>query len=306
MSLCTHSRCTAPPPRDSQRIVQDGPPAPGELFLVCAAMKHPFLERIKNSGITIRTYLSQATALGSHCTENPWSDGVKPCIVGEGATDEVGAHIYLIRLFTPKTMANLPAIMRHYLIPIHAIHDDQSSDSWVKQYGTYHEHLHTSPSWAEGADHWVLGLACEAPDGAMGRRCLRSSTNSPADGSHYFIDPRTMQKFEDLCTAKDEEWSRKPREEMENGVVQLSQWHTTSTVTQSNQNMKKFPRRGARAKSIAPNLPVVAAEMNNFRPKTGLDKLSDAVSIRSQASSKPSGAIRIRRFLRHVVAGKWL
>ncbi|KZP19686.1 hypothetical protein FIBSPDRAFT_1045298 [Athelia psychrophila] len=304
MSLCTNSRCTAPPPHDSKPIVQTGPPARGELFMVCAAMKHPFLDHVKASGLTIRTYLS--TALGSQYTQSPWRDGTKPCIVGAGATDTAKTQIYLIRLFTPERMADLPALMRHYLIPIHAIHDDQSSDSWVKQYGTYHEHLHTSPSWAEGADHWVLGLACEALDGAMGHRCQRSSTNSPVDGSHYFLDETIMEKFAALCRAKDNEWSRTSREEKENAVIQLSQWHTTSTASQPNQNMKKFPHRGARAKSTAPNLPVVAAEMNNFQSKTGLGKLGDAVSIRSQASSKPSGAIRIRKIWRHVVAGKWL
>ncbi|KZP18573.1 hypothetical protein FIBSPDRAFT_589643 [Athelia psychrophila] len=224
MFLSTNGRCTVPPPHNSQRIVQVGPPARGELFMVCAAMKHPFLEHINNSGLTIRTY--QSTALGSQHAQSPWRDGVKPCIVGAGATDKAGAQVYLIQRITPERMADLPALMRHYLIPIHAIHSDQPSDSSAQQYGTYHEHLHTSPSWAEGADHWVLGLACEVEDGAMLRRCQRSPTNSPVDRAHYYVDCTIMQKFEDLCAAKDEEWNRKPRQERENGVVQLIEWNT--------------------------------------------------------------------------------
>ncbi|KZP18767.1 hypothetical protein FIBSPDRAFT_863332 [Athelia psychrophila] len=256
-------------------------------------MKHPFLERVKDSGITVRTY--QSTAI-SRYTQGPWKDGVKPCIVGTGETRKAKAKIYLIRIFTPERMADLPSIMRHYLIPIHAIHSNQSSDSWVKKYDTYQEHLHTSPSWAEGADHWVLALACEVEDGAMLRRCQRSPTDSPVDGSHYFIDRTIMKKFEDLCDARDKEWSKKPRQERENGLIQLSEWNTRPDLKK-----RRYARRGAPVEDTTPDL--VAAEMQAFQSKPDLGKLGDTVSIKSKM---PSGASRFRKFFtRHVVGGGW-
>ncbi|KAF7972850.1 hypothetical protein HWV62_16968, partial [Athelia sp. TMB] len=46
------------------------------------------------------------------------------------------------------------------------------------------------------------------------------------DGSHYFIDLATMQKLEDVCASKNDEWSMKPRQEREDGARQLSTWKT--------------------------------------------------------------------------------
>ncbi|KAF7985805.1 hypothetical protein HWV62_451 [Athelia sp. TMB] len=225
MALCTGNQCTAPPPPPANPIVQHGSPNRGELYKVCAAMKHPFLEQIQRSGLSVKTYASTAIEdARSQFSQNPWRSGTKPCIVAQGPTDVDDLRIYLIRVFTPDMIASLPSIVRHYLIPIHDLYDGPSS--WVNQHSAFREHIHTSPSWAEGANHWVLGLACNAEETAMGRRCVRKPTNSPLDGSHYFIDLATMQKLEDVCASKNDEWSMKPRQEREDGARQLSTWKT--------------------------------------------------------------------------------
>lgn len=219
MLLCTNDKCCAPPPNDTIPITRDGPAEVGDIFLACAAMKHPFLEQIQSSGLTVRTY--QSTVLDdvrSRCSQSPWSNGAKPCIISDAAEGQRPPRIYLIRVFKPDALPSVPELVRHYLIPIQTAHASPSSEFL---YSGFHEHLHTTPSWAEGSHQWIMAIACDAEQGALGHRLRRRPTDGLPQSSHYYIDAVTMEKLEDISAAKASKWAMKTREDQERDIQQF-------------------------------------------------------------------------------------
>ncbi|KAF7985800.1 hypothetical protein HWV62_441 [Athelia sp. TMB] len=216
MTLCTSGLCKSPPlqDKDKQIIERKGSsPQRGEVFTVCAALKDPFIDQMYNAGVTIRSY-RPTVMTGALSTKSMWRNGIKPCIIRRPAADEKPEQIYLIQFLLTDKLSTVPAIVRHYLIPIHTLDAPCSSS----RDSTFREHLHTSPSWAEGSNH--------------------PTTDLP-QGSHYHIDRKTLRKLNSLCAAKSEAWAKQTPEERAVGMQELGTWQTQPKKREK----KKFIQR---------------------------------------------------------------
>ncbi|KAF7972846.1 hypothetical protein HWV62_16960 [Athelia sp. TMB] len=303
MAVCTDGQCAPPKLQDKLPIEQKGLPQPGEVFMACAAMKHPFLEQMHNSGVTVRTYQPTVAVGDTLSTKSVWRNGVKPCIIRLSATDKQLEQIYLIQFFPMSKLPAVPAIVRHYLIPIHAI--DAPLPRPSNQDNTPREHLHTTPPWAEGSNQWVLGMPCYVQEGALGRRVRRSPTKDLPNGSHYYIDSKTMERFDYLCAAKDEEWSKKRQPEQDAGMQELSAWKTKPKRTKKtyvqHESISGQVEKGASPDSLVAQL----KGYDQRKLDRGSSKLGDGASVKSKASGMPLGGIRVRKFFRRMIGGGW-
>ncbi|KAF7985803.1 hypothetical protein HWV62_447 [Athelia sp. TMB] len=304
MAFCASNLCVPPPTSPVKPIVQLGPPQRGELFRVSAAVKIPFLDHILKSGVTAKSYASTCMEdANSRYSHNPWRRGAKPCIIVERAKNKEHPRVFLIRVFTPTQIDTLPSIVRHYLIPIHDLSDGPAS--WIDKHVAFGEHIHTSPSWAEGTNHWVIGLPCDAKETAIGSRCVRKPTKSSLDGSHYFIDHVTMQKLVEACILKDQVWETKSKEEQVDGARKINTWKTVPAP----QN-KKFRKDGTRLQGSGGAVPAdtYKAQLLEFeRDKfNNSAKPVDGASVKTKASGMRAGGLRIRStLLRHFTGGGW-
>jgi hypothetical protein len=58
MTLCTGGACHVAQPNDTA-VLREGPMEIGDIYMVCAAVKHPLLDRLRNSSrYTVGTCLS--------------------------------------------------------------------------------------------------------------------------------------------------------------------------------------------------------------------------------------------------------
>lgn len=224
MSLCTQGQCTAPP-LDKLLINQAGKPKRGEIFKICAAMKHPLLDHVNQSGVTALTYASPFQDGRSRCSKSGFKDGAKPCIISQPATAIRNEQVYLILLFDPAKMSEIPSLLRHYLVPMRSV--SNATAPLGAQYDGCQEHLHTNPSWAEGTRHWVIAIACDAEDGALSTlRYRRRATSNLPEGSDYEIDSATMREFDFLCAAKQREWASQSEDQKKQGAQKFAVCYT--------------------------------------------------------------------------------
>jgi hypothetical protein len=188
--------------------------------MVCAAVKHPLLDRLRNSSrFTVGTCLSTLMEDSLRiCSKRSASQAGRPCLIcetpSEIACDDI-PRICLMRIFQPRELRTLPAMLRHYLVPVHT------------HTSTYDEHLHTSPEWVGKSQQWVVAAPFIPPRGSLGQRLKSPPSSKWPNGSNHYIGASAMQEFMWLCQVKENSWEAQSRsaylQDLEEVKVRISE-----------------------------------------------------------------------------------
>jgi hypothetical protein len=202
MALCTGNSCHITQPNDVA-VLKDGPMEIGDIYMVCATVKHPLLNRLHNSsrrtvGTCLSTLMEDSLRM---CRKNAARQAGRPCLICDtpAVTGDELPRICLMRIFQTGEIDAMPAMLRHYLIPVYI------SDS------KHDYHLHTSPEWAGKSQQWVVAAPFVPPEGSLSTRLKTPPSSKWLNGSNHYITGSVMQEFMRLCQEKQETWEAQSR-----------------------------------------------------------------------------------------------
>ena len=173
--------------------------------MVCAAVKHPLLDRLRNSsrrtvGTCLSTLMEDSLRM---CRKKAARQAGRPCLICDtsAVTGDELPRICLMRIFETSEIDTMPAMLRHYLVPVYI------SDSNSK----HDDHLHTSPEWPGKSQQWVVAAPFVPPEGSLSKRLKTPSSSKWPNGSNHYIGGSAMQEFMRLCQDKVVTWEAQSR-----------------------------------------------------------------------------------------------
>jgi len=255
----------------------------GDIYTVCAAVKHPLLNLLCNSSrYTVGTCLSSLMEDSLKiCSKKAARQPDRPCLICEtpsatASAEEHFTRICLMRKFQPRELPRMPKMVRHFLVPVHITNSEHS------------EHLHTSPEWVGKSQIWVVALPFDPPEGSLGNRLKSPSSSKWLDGSNYYIGPSTMQEFMRLCQEKAEAWEAQSRPAYRQDAEDVTRWKTT----------RRAPQKFIPVQEEDEIVDVVTQDLQDFSMKSEVASVtSDAASTMSKSSVKSVkmlGLMRLR------------
>lgn len=122
---------------------------------------------------------------------------LRPCLVlpnnEQSAWEDAKREICLMATFDDTPISQLPAMMRHFVIPV-----ETGSCDWDIATFEPHKRLGTNPQWKpkDGVkSQWVLGYIYEVDEANL--ECWRGG---------YHLDLKQQARFIDLCASKQKRW----------------------------------------------------------------------------------------------------
>jgi len=279
MALCTGNTCSITQQNDTA-VLREGHMEIGDIYMVCAAVKHPLLDRLRNSsrytiGTCLSTLMEDSLRL---CSKKAASQAGRPCLICDtpavsASADDDLPRICLMRIFQPRELQTMPAMLRHYLVPVYIPNS------------MHHQHIHTSPEWVGKSQQWVVAAPFIPPSGSLGKR-LKSPSSQWPDGSNHYIGASAMQEFMRLCQDKEETWEAQSRSAYLRDLEEVRNWKPT----------RKIPQKFIPAEDGEDPIDDVAKQLQAFSMKSEVASLSsDAASTKSKASVKMLGLMRLRK-----------
>jgi hypothetical protein len=194
MAYCESNPCSLPERHERHRLI-DGPFVVGDICAVDASTSHPIHNTFAGpggSGLSISAVGSARSSLTRLTNVHHELLPRRPALIcpAQVRTRSNRPWICLMGTFGGDSIDELPAVLRHWLVPVHPTLSDKP------------QHLHTSPEWEVRTSQWICANPYQYPR-QYGRICDRWQSA----GTHYRVSHQAMLAFVRLCNKKRYEWS---------------------------------------------------------------------------------------------------